>query len=126
MRTPDPLHDYSPGETRTTSATGGSKGVKEADFSQIPVVPLEELAVHFGRGAKKYAAHNYRKGYEWSKSYSALMRHLTAFWGGEDIDEETGSPHIIAVAWHAFALRTFMIEHPEYDDRFVPDLGGGK
>lgn len=106
------------GETRTVSATGGEKGAKLAVFSQIPAGPLTELAEHYGRGAQKYDAHNFRKGYNWSLSIDALSRHLWAFIGGEDIDPETGSKHITAVAWHAIALSSFMDEHPEYDDRY--------
>lgn len=107
-------------EIRTTSASGGEKGVKPEQYQSIPPRAMRELAEHFAKGAAKYSDHNFRKGYEWSKSYSALMRHLLAFWGGEDIDEETGSKHIIAVAWHALVLATFMDEHPGYDDRYQP------
>lgn len=74
------------GETRTTSATGGQKGVKLARFDLIPTGPLKALAEHYGRGAAKYANHQWRQGYEWSKSYAAMSRHQNAFWGGEDYD----------------------------------------
>lgn len=109
-------------EVRSVSSTGAEKGVKEERFSLLPVEALEKVARHFGVGAKKYADHNWRKGYEWSKSYDAMQRHLNAFWRGEDIDEETGSPHMAAVAFHALALLTYMDEHPEFDDRYRPDL----
>jgi hypothetical protein len=105
-------------EIRTTSSTGGEKGVKEQRFDLIPVGALTALASHYGVGAKKYADNQWRKGYEWSKSYAALQRHLTQWWGGEDIDEETGSSHMAAVAWHSFTLLTFIEEHPDFDDRF--------
>ncbi len=73
-------------EVRTTSSTGGQKGVKLQRFDLIPVGPLTRLAEHYGRGALKYSDHNWRKGYEWSKSYAALQRHLTAWWNGEEYD----------------------------------------
>ncbi len=112
-------------ETRTTSATGGSKGVKLARVDMIPPKALLELAEHYGKGADKYGPtengrDNWRNGYEWHKSYGALGRHLLAFWGGEDIDPETGSKHIIAVAWHALTLATWMDDpdlRSKYDDR---------
>lgn len=107
-------------ECRMVSDTGGEKGAKLACFSQIPAGPLMELAEHYGRGAQKYDAHNFRKGYDWSLTIDALNRHLWAFIGGEDYDPETGSKHVTAVAWHALALSSFMDEHPSYDDRFVP------
>lgn len=129
-------------ETRTTSSTGGQKGVKLERFDLIPVEPLRMLAEHFGRGARKYDAHQWRNGYEWSKSYSALQRHLTAFWAGEDFDicdnspeqcdldigkiyelntckNHTGSHHMVAVAWHSFVLLEFTKTHPGHDDRYL-------
>ena len=120
------------GEVRTTSASGGQKGVKLADFSQIPPEAMILLAEHFGKGARKYSAHNFRKGYEWSKNYSAMMRHMLAFWAGEDFDEHsescpedclehTGSLHTVAAAWHAMVLTQFYIDHKEYDDRYVAE-----
>lgn len=105
-------------EVRSVSSTGGEKGTKDERYGLIPIEALAAVARHYGVGAKKYAAHNWRKGYEWSKSYDALQRHATAFWSGEDIDEETGSPHMAAVAFHALALITFMQEQPDFDDRF--------
>ena len=136
-------------ETRTTSSTGGQKGVKLERHDLIPQGPLQELAVHFGRGAMKYDEHQWRAGYEWSKSYSALARHLAAFWAGLDFDvcsnepenckhedsegnpfstglpdtcyNHTGSHHMVCVAWHAFVILEFKDRFPEYDDRYVPD-----
>ena len=104
-------------ETIETSATGGQKAGNDERYDLIPVEPLRLLAKHYGVGAKKYDDDNWRKGYDWRKSYAALSRHLNQFWAGEDIDKETGSPHIIAVAWHAFTLSEFMATHPEFDTR---------
>lgn len=97
--------------------TGAAKGRKLARFDLVPPSPLWQLAEHYGKGSKKYADRNWEGGYDWSLSYDALCRHLNQFWQGEDIDEETGSLHIIAVAWHAFALAEFYRTHPEKDNR---------
>src|SRR6185312_14556771 len=108
--TPEHVMDISAklsGETRTTSATGAEKGVKLAAFDLIPMEALTKVATHYGIGARKYAAHNWRAGYEWSKSFAAMQRHATQFWAGEDMDTETGSPHMAAVAFHALTLLTF-------------------
>lgn len=110
--------DATPPEILTTSSTGGQKGVKEARFDLIPAEALHLVAEHYGKGAKKYTEHNWRKGFEWSKSYAALQRHLNAFWAGEDLDPETGSPHLAAVVFHALTLLTFMVEQPGFDDRY--------
>lgn len=97
--------------------TGGEKGQKLARFDLIPVDALWDIAEHFGRGAEKYADRNWERGYKWSLSYAALLRHLTAWWGGEDFDEETGSHHLAAVGFHTMALLTFVRTHPDGDDR---------
>lgn len=108
----------SDGEVRVVDPdTGAEKGQGKARFDLIPAVPLRLLAEHYGVGAQKYRDRNWEAGYNWSLSYAALHRHLNAFWAGEDVDEESGSLHIIAVAWHALALAEFSRTHPEKDDR---------
>lgn len=116
--------DFLYGETRTTSSTGAEKGTKDARYDLIPVPALDYLARLYGIGARKYAEHNWRLGYDWSKSYAAAQRHMNAFWQGEDIDPETQVPHVINAAFHMFALATYLTEHPEFDDRFEtrPDV----
>lgn len=110
------------GEVRTTSSTGGQKGVKPERYDLLPVEALDIMARLYGFGAEKYAAHNWRKGYDWSKSYASLMRHATRFWAGEDLDPETGLPHLAGAAFHCFTLMVFMQEHPDFDDRFKREI----
>lgn len=104
-------------ETRVTDAvTGGQKGQKLARFSLIPSEFLWALAEHYGRGASKYADRNWEKGYKWSLCVDALQRHLHAWLQGERNDPETGSHHLIAVAWHACALFVFQVRGIGTDD----------
>lgn len=107
----------------TDSETGAQKGQKLARFDLIPVKPLWELAEHFGRGARKYAEHNWAHGYRWSLCYAAAIRHLMQFWAGEDNDPETGSKHVIAAAWHCLVLAFFMDVFARKDDRPHTVLG---
>lgn len=114
----DPEANVMESEVRVTNATtGGQKGQKLARFDLVPVGPLTALAEHYGRGAAKYEDRNWEKGTDWSLNYAAMLRHATQWWGGEDVDPETGSHHLAAVAWHAFALLEFASTHPELDDR---------
>lgn len=108
-------------EVRTTSRTGGQKGVKPQRYDLLPKAALDMAAEVYAFGATKYADHNWRKRYEWSKSYAAAMRHLTAFWDGETFDEESGLPHLGHAMFHLFALATWLHEDgedSEFDDRF--------
>ena len=45
-------------------------------------------------GAKKYAARNWEKGILFGRVYGALLRHVFAWWGGEDVDPESGEHHL--------------------------------
>ena len=46
-------------------------------------------------GARKYGRHNYRViGVRGSVYYDATLRHVTAWWEGEDLDPERGINHI--------------------------------
>jgi hypothetical protein len=106
------------GEVRARSTTGAEKGRKAQRFSLIPKRALARVAEHYAAGSEKYEDWNWRKGYPWSWSLDSLYRHLAAFEDGEDIDPETGTHHLAAVAWHALTLLTFVEEHPELDDRY--------
>ena len=109
------------GEVRTTSSTGGEKGVKPEDYALIPWGAMDEIARVYAFGAQKYAAHNWRKGYEWGKSFSALCRHIFAFWKGEDRDPESGLSHLAHAGFHVLSLLTFWLErdtYGEHDDRY--------
>jgi hypothetical protein len=89
--------------------TGGEKGAKLQRFSLVPREFLWALAEHYGLGARKYADRNWERGYKWSLSLDAAERHLNQWLLGETHDEETGSNHLIAVAWHIIALYVFQV-----------------
>lgn len=111
---------YDPNEQRIKNAlTGGEKGEKLEAFALIPVEPLRELARVYGYGSKKYAPRNWEKGYDWSLSQSALLRHVTAFWSGETRDPETGLHHLAHAMFHCMAMIEWEKTHKELDDRPV-------
>jgi hypothetical protein len=58
-------------------------------------------------GVSKYGRDNWRGGMAWSRPYDALLRHLTAWWDGENKDAESGHSHL----WHAAAELMFLIEY---------------
>lgn len=101
----------------TSEAPQGAKGVKEARFDLIPPDALWQLALVFGKGAEKYAARNWERGFDWSKSYGALQRHLALWWAGEDTDDETGLSHMAHAAWHCLVLLSFTLRGVGVDDR---------
>lgn len=78
---------------------------------------IEQLSMVLSFGAKKYAAHNWRKGLSKSRLIAAALRHLFAYLRGEDCDPETGLPHPA----HAMCCCMFLLglaDRPELDDRW--------
>jgi hypothetical protein len=105
-------------EIRVVSATGGEKGSKPEKLGAIDPLALRYLARVAAMGEEKYSRFNFLKGYAWSLSVDALLRHLMAFLDGEDLDPESGLPHTAHVAWHGLALTSFLERHVGEDDRF--------
>jgi hypothetical protein len=68
-------------------------------------------------GAKKYTAHNWRKGMPMSRGFNALMRHLTAYMNGEDTDPESGESHLAHAACCLKMMQHTEKHHKELDDR---------
>lgn len=84
----------------------------------VPVKAVVEVAKVLTDGAKEYGDHNWRKGIVYSRLYSAIQRHLLAFWSGEDIDK---SGHR-ALAHACTDIMMLMEMDPEWDDRYLkPD-----
>lgn len=84
----------------------------------LPIQPLEDIAEVLTFGAQKYADHNWRGGFKWSRLYGALFRHMFAWIKGQDKDPETGLSHLA----HAGCCILFLLEHEKRklgeDDRY--------
>jgi hypothetical protein len=83
---------------------------------------INQTAAVLQFGAEKYAEHNWRKGFAWSRPLAAAMRHITAFNAGEDRDPESGLSHLAHAACCIMFLLEFEKTHPELDDRYKPTL----
>lgn len=83
---------------------------------------MNQTAAVLAFGAEKYAEHNWRKGFAWSRPLAAAMRHITAFNDGEDRDPESGLSHLAHAACCIMFLLEFEKTHPELDDRYNPDV----
>lgn len=90
-------------------------------FDLIPAEALIDLARVYTMGAKKYEDRNWEKGIKWGRIFAAIMRHLWQFWRGEEIDEESGLPHVSHAAWGCFTLHYYMKYRREFDDRPLID-----
>lgn len=101
------------------------RGYKEVmDVPKMPlqlIAPevLEAMAEVLQYGAKKYAPNNWMRGISWTTVFGAVLRHLWAWFRGEDIDPESGLPHLSHAACGLMFL-TYYTRRPQYsnlDDR---------
>lgn len=79
---------------------------------------LEGLAQVLAFGAKKYAAHNWRNGLSYSRLAGAALRHTFAIIRGEDLDPESGLPHVDHLGCCWMFLSNMMKTRPDMDDRW--------
>lgn len=86
-------------------------------YDLIAAGPLEELAKVYTYGANKYEDNNWRRGLKWGRVFGAVMRHMWAFWRGEDLDKESGLPHLAHAAWGCFTLLDYTKTQRKFDDR---------
>lgn len=98
--------------------TGGVKfDANKVSFALIPWEAVKAVAQVLNYGAKKYAPRNWELGMDWSRPYDGAIRHLTAWWGGEDKDPDTGMSHLWHCATNLFFLITYEIRGVGRDDR---------
>jgi len=91
----------------------------KARFDLIPPRALKAIAEVYTYGAEKYADRNMERGMAWGRVWGAVQRHLNAFWDGEDLDGESGMPHLVHAAWGCLTLIDY-IQHAQFhcfDDR---------
>lgn len=98
--------------------TGVKHDQNKPDMSLLSTNALVKIAEVMTFGKKKYAVHNWRGGFHWSRPLAAAARHLYAYIGGEDKDPETGLSHLA----HACCCLMFVLEfeetHIDLDDRY--------
>lgn len=98
----------------------------------IPWDAIEQLAILYSVGARKYADNNWLKGFRYGRTVAAAMRHLMKWWlaklkGEDGIDYENADlyyevgwqpqSHLVAVVWNIVALLTFELRGLGEDDR---------
>lgn len=98
-----------------------TEGVKfdagKARMDLLDPYAVGQLSHVLAFGAQKYAAHNWRMGISKGRLIAAALRHLFAYLGGQDKDDETGLSHVA----HAMCCCMFILglEHrSDLDDRY--------
>ena len=86
-------------------------------YDLLSPVALKSLVKILNYGCKKYGDRNWEKGIKWSRLFGAMMRHAWAMWDGEDIDKDSGLPHIDHIQACVHFLSHYRICRKEFDDR---------
>ena len=119
---PDLLHDPycdTLKKDKTLHFSADKSGV-----DQIPVEMLLEWGQVFTMGAKKYGRNNWKSGTDWHEFYGSALRHMFAFWKGEDMDPESGLSHLAHALWNIGAIRYYQLHKLGEDSRDKPDEDG--
>ncbi len=93
-------------------------GIRKAPMSTVPANVMAEVGVAMLEGACKYGRHNYRvSGVRASVYYDAAMRHLMAWWEGQDADPDSELSHITKAIASLVVLRDAISRDKVEDDR---------
>lgn len=106
-------------ENESYTADNGATRYDEGkpQFHLLPIDGLRELGRVYTLGARKYEPYNWERGMAWSRCLDSLLRHLYAFWDGEQTDKESGLHHMAHVAWNAMAILVYSLRSIGFDDR---------
>lgn len=83
----------------------------------LPPDAVEQIVAVLKFGATKYGDRNWEKGMAWSRPFAALMRHMWAWWRGEDRDPETGLSHLAHAGCCILFLLAYEKRNTGKDDR---------
>lgn len=101
------------------------------DQDKIPLELLSSIWIEgVGRvlqyGAKKYEAHNWRKGISTSRLLGASLRHIFAYLRGENQDPETGLSHLLHASCGLMFAYELSRTQPNLDDRYKVEISEGE
>lgn len=114
----DPTHGGSPDNNPKTQY-----GIRKVPLHLVPPIAMAHCATAFADGAKKYGPYNWRQKMVSATVYhGAALRHMMAWFDGEDIAPDSGCHHLA----HAMACLSIILDGealgPERfnDDRPTP------
>ena len=90
---------------------------------RIELIPPEAIFVLtrvYMYGVQKYYEHSWRQGITWSKLFGAILRHVYAWFRGEENDPESKLPHLAHAAWNCLTLlmyHKYLRNGKIFDDR---------
>lgn len=92
----------------------------DQDKIRMDLLPVEALlgtAQILTFGADKYKDRGWEVGIEYSRIYGALLRHITAWWQGEELDPESGLSHLHHAGCCIMFLQTYVERNNRSESR---------
>ena len=110
------------GREVTTGITAIKHDQAKADWSMMPWDSVEEILKVLEFGKRKYSAWNWAQGegFKYSRIFNSLLRHMFAWFRGEDNDPESGLSHLAHAGCNILFLIYFVKHKNKYknnDDR---------
>ena len=93
-------------------------------YDLIPSDSLHAIALVLTYGADKYEDRGWESGTRWGRYFAACMRHLWAWWRGEELDPESGLPHLAHAGCCVMFLLAYECRGVGEDDR-KQEVGDG-
>lgn len=109
------MQNISPNNEAPMSGYKADEG--KLPYHLLPSDSIEEVLRVLQYGSAKYTPRNWESGMLWSRPFSALMRHMWAWWRGEDRDNETGFSHLAHAGCCVLFLLAYEIRKTGRDDR---------
>lgn len=91
-----------------------NEGKPELSYVLDVMPALKDMVAVLEFGANKYARNNWKKGFPKEKLLDSMLRHIDAFYSGEDIDPESGLPHVGHILCNAAFLGYHFGSNSEY------------
>ena len=88
-----------------------------------PFDVLESVGWVWTKGAKKYEERNWEWGFDWSRVFGAVLRHLFAWGSGRRVDPEWGYSHLDHALCSLMMLRAHELRGLGKDDMGGDDMG---
>ncbi len=99
---------------------GEHKDAGKIRVDLFPVAGFMATSQALEFGTSKYGDYNWQQGIEYRRIYASTIRHMMAWYGGQDLDPESGLSHVAHASCNIQMLLHYIANPEEYgtlDDR---------